>query len=305
MVRAFLNICLGRMHRAAGPLAWLFQVLAVRPGPIGSQILGGVVSAAGATAAVVGLQLGATADDTPARPERPAAANPVERPTPTTDAPSPRREAPSQTPQAPRRPTADVLPVAVPPSAAPKKKARRPPGTRPPSRRPSPAPERGGNRAPQSAPLSRVTDEDGGGLAVDVLVRRGRRGDALSVTSPPVASTARSSIAATADLHMPERDFHGTDGFVYTVVDGQGGESEGRLTVPSGPCRARRGDSRHRLDRRGRDGRRARRWRTTTSTSTATTSAAPVTGARHGSVAARPRRHLDYGPRPTSPGSSS
>ncbi len=234
VVRAFLNISLGRMHRAAGPLAWLFQVLAVRPGPIGSQILGGVVSAAGATAAVVGLQLGATADDTPVRPERPAAANPVERPTPTTDAPSPRRDAPTQTPQPPRRPTADVLPVAVPPSAepsaAPSAAPTRDATAEPPA---PPAPERGGNRAPQSAPLSRVTDEDGGGLAVDLLAEASDAdGDALTVTSLSAAS--HGTVVDRGDgriRYTPERDFHGTEGFVYTVVDGQGGESEGRLTV--------------------------------------------------------------------------
>ncbi|HSS68884.1 MAG TPA: tandem-95 repeat protein [Nocardioidaceae bacterium] len=57
VVRAFLNISLGDMSRLSGPLAWLAQLLVIRPGPLLGQALGAGTSAAVTATSVAALSL--------------------------------------------------------------------------------------------------------------------------------------------------------------------------------------------------------------------------------------------------------
>ena len=138
IVRAFLNISLGGTRRSAGPLAWLAQVLMVRPGPLLGQVLGATAGAAGAAATVVALNMApgisqgepattaqerptTTAVETPA-PEDPATEDVA--PEPTADAPEPTwvpdaplwpplPQTPPPSPESPATPTPSPTPEAV------------------------------------------------------------------------------------------------------------------------------------------------------------------------------------------------
>ena len=93
IVRAFLNISLGGVRRSAGPLAWLAQVLMVRPGPLLGQVIGASAGAAGAAATVVALNMAPVVD--PAEQITTAPSKPpvttTTTPAPTPPNPGPRR----------------------------------------------------------------------------------------------------------------------------------------------------------------------------------------------------------------------
>ncbi len=57
IVRAFLNISIGRTRKLAGPLAWVAQIALVRPGPVLGNVLGTASGAAAAAAGVLALSL--------------------------------------------------------------------------------------------------------------------------------------------------------------------------------------------------------------------------------------------------------
>ncbi len=72
IVRAFLNISIGRSRTFAGPLAWLAQIALVRPGPLLGNVLGTASGAVAAAAGVFALSLVPNvADAATARTDRP------------------------------------------------------------------------------------------------------------------------------------------------------------------------------------------------------------------------------------------
>ncbi len=103
IVRAFLNISLGGVRRSAGPLAWLAQILMVRPGPLLGQVMGASAGAAGAAATVLALNMAPVVD-----PAEQITTAPSKPPVTTTATPAP-------TP--PARPTPG--PATPPPAADP------------------------------------------------------------------------------------------------------------------------------------------------------------------------------------------
>ena len=88
------------------------------------------------------------------------------------------------------------------------------------------------NDDPSPWPDTATTDEDEP-VTVDVLANDGDvDGDALQIdsVSQPEHGTAR--IAGGGEIeYEPEADWHGTDRFAYTVVDGNGGTAEGEVEV--------------------------------------------------------------------------
>ena len=92
------------------------------------------------------------------------------------------------------------------------------------------------NEPPVAAADTARTAEDAGVL-IDVLANdTDAEGDALRIEAitSPANGTAR--IAADGGVaYAPEHDWHGTDRFVYTVADGNGGTAEAAVTVEVAP----------------------------------------------------------------------
>ncbi|PKW27437.1 Ig-like domain-containing protein [Phycicoccus duodecadis] len=212
IVRAFLNISLGGLRRSIGPLAWLAQILMVRPGPILGQVLGVAAGAVGAAAAIVGLNLAPGI----------ASAEPLTtaHPTPAVAAPSPTRGTPTPTPTpAPRatRPTApqrtgpaEPGPSPVTPPASPSVAAPQP--TIPPTVTPSPAPG-----------LFVLADDTGSTLedtphTFDLLANDIVDGpvEVVAVSDPARGSAA---VVGGRVVYTPDPDVNGTERFGYTVRD--------------------------------------------------------------------------------------
>jgi hypothetical protein len=78
----------------------------------------------------------------------------------------------------------------------------------------------------------RVTMEEDGNLSINVLENdHDVDGGTLSITAvtTPVHGTA--TISGEAIRYIPQRNYHGSDSFRYTVSDGQGGSAEATVTV--------------------------------------------------------------------------
>ena len=87
------------------------------------------------------------------------------------------------------------------------------------------------NETPEAAADTAVTIEDGE-VTVDVLANdTDPDGDVLRIVS--VSQPAHGTTRATADRveYAPEADWHGTDRFVYSVADGNGGTAEAEVVV--------------------------------------------------------------------------
>ncbi len=215
VVRAFLNISLGRMSRVSGPLAWLLQVVALRPGPIGSQVLGSVVSVVGAAGAVVGLQLGATAaDDSAVRPERPASVAPAQSRSRQTPRPPLSSSHARTLPPSPSPSPSAVLPVLSPvaPTASPSVQ----PPVSPPATISDLRADEATTREDEPVEVDVLANDDGGSLT---LVR---------VANP---SLGTADVAAGVVRFRPDRDVHGEDLFRYYAVDAAGNERTGTITM--------------------------------------------------------------------------
>ena len=88
------------------------------------------------------------------------------------------------------------------------------------------------NDAPVAMADTTTTDEDEP-VTVDVLENDSDvDGDALRIESVSQPGHGATRIAGGNNVvYTPDADWHGTDWFVYTVVDGNGGESEGEVVV--------------------------------------------------------------------------
>ena len=232
VVRAFLNISLGGLNRTAGPLAWVAQLLMMRPGPILSQILAGTAAAGAAAAAVAGLSLAPGADSaTPLRDEataqvtapaeiRPPSArptDPVPSRAPTPGATPTPRTTPIPTPTPTRKPTLTPTPTATP--------------TPSPTTTPTPTP-------PAAATLLFLYDDEAVAAEdeeteLDVLANDtvGAGGAARDFTASEAqhGSLVRTDRGTVMFTSAP--NFSGQDGFTYMVSDGTGGPKTATVTV--------------------------------------------------------------------------
>ncbi len=255
IVRAFLNISLGRMRRSAGPLAWLMQVLLVRPGPVLGQILGASAGAAGAAATVLALNVSPSiAQDAPARHQAAPQATSVRHPDPT-----PRTQPPTSTPSAPdrsSRPPADpVAPTVVPqtpavpsvpvspsltspsPTPAPTTPSPEPPLPPPPTPPTTPPPTSPPPAAPPVLRDDSVSLAEDTPVSIDVLANDSpRTGGTLDIAgvSPPSHGSATKTGDGTVRYH-PAADYNGPDRFSYTVRDGDGTVLSAHVTIAVEP----------------------------------------------------------------------
>jgi hypothetical protein len=63
-------------------------------------------------------------------------------------------------------------------------------------------------------------------------------GDPLTISTTPASNVANGVLVLNADgsfVYTPSADFAGTDGFAYTVLDGQGGTGVGQVTLTVAP----------------------------------------------------------------------
>ncbi|WP_299443583.1 Ig-like domain-containing protein [uncultured Phycicoccus sp.] len=217
IVRAFLNISLGGVRRSSGPLAWLAQILMVRPGPILGQVMGAGAGAVGAAATIVGLNLApgvAHAEPTTTAQPKPAV---------TATAPAP-RATPTPSPTATATPT--PAPTTSGPTVSPRTPAPLPPdpAALPPVPLPTPPPGRFALVDDVESTLedtARVYDV----LANDTL-------DGLStIAGVSTPAHGASTVVGNRVLFTPDPDVHGTQEFSYTVRNVAGRLSTARVTV--------------------------------------------------------------------------
>ena len=92
----------------------------------------------------------------------------------------------------------------------------------------------GANGSPQAVDDAVTVDEDAGESSISVLANDADPdSDPLTVSSTTDPADGAVSIVAGALLYTPDVDFHGEDGFEYTISDGRGGST----LPPSGsPC---------------------------------------------------------------------
>ena len=99
------------------------------------------------------------------------------------------------------------------------------------------------NDAPVVGSESISVDEDVSFLAAlgvdDLLLNESDvEGDVLSVNTTPVAGPANGTVLLNSDgtfTYTPNADFNGTDSFTYEVADGNGGFSQGVVTITVNP----------------------------------------------------------------------
>jgi hypothetical protein len=268
VVRAFLNISIGRTRRLSGPLAWLMQVLLVRPGPVVGNVLGTASGLAATTAGIFVLSQVPEVADAATRHHQ--AVQQVDGPSPglpasvedpatprTTD--SPRDEDPSTTTPAPSSAThpgsvdADDDPSSDDPSR-PHSSTGSPgspgsddpsttPTTRPPTTSPTSDPPTPPPPVPPPAPRppvavsDAVTVREDDSVTVDVLANDSI-GDHGPLRLLSVGSAALGSASITPEgqvRYVPGPDRHGSDTLVYTVRDRAGRTSSASVNVTVTP----------------------------------------------------------------------
>ncbi len=251
VVRAFLNISLGRLRWAAGPLSWIAQLPMLQPisslgpyvAPLVGKVAGVAAGAATAGAALLGLGLGPTAADaaepTASAPrqeqveqdERPAPA-PTTVP-PTTSAPVPSPTAAPPTPTTAPSATAPAPVRPVPSASTPSPTPAPTPGTPPTSPTTPPAPP--ANRAPVAADDTTVTGEDAP-VEVDLLANdTDPDGDALTATIGSVPAHGAATLTDGLLTYTPDGDWSGTDALTYTATDPGGLTSTATVTLTVTP----------------------------------------------------------------------
>jgi VCBS repeat-containing protein len=92
------------------------------------------------------------------------------------------------------------------------------------------------NDAPTAQNDARTVAEDSGATTIDVLANDSfapDAGETLTVTSvtTPVYGTVTLVGVGTAVSYTPKANFHGTDGFSYTISDGNGGEATASVAI--------------------------------------------------------------------------
>jgi hypothetical protein len=268
VVRAFLNISLGRLRWVAGPLSWVVQLPFLQVLPSLGRAAAVVVAGVATTVSGVALGIAQWLPDLHhhARPATVAsaqhAAKPPSSPSPTpassstahprpaaagvatADPASPATavssSAPSSDSSAVPLPTTAPSPTDVP---VPAPSATSTPAT------PSPTPTRTtappvvpppvippANRAPSAVADVLVVDEDASATAVDVLANdTDVDGDTLSVLSVGTASIGTVQLSGGVVTYTPDADADGSDSFSYTVTDPDGLTSTATVTVTVRP----------------------------------------------------------------------
>jgi len=90
----------------------------------------------------------------------------------------------------------------------------------------------GANQSPQGNDDTVSVDEDAGETLLTVLANDvDPNGDTLTVTAATDPSDGAVSISSGALLYTPDVDFHGQDGFEYTVSDGKGGSDTATVAL--------------------------------------------------------------------------
>ncbi len=260
IVRAFLNISLGHVRRSTGPIAWVAQLLLVRPGPILGQAFGATAGATATVASVVALNLATGAAGSPAasahadhtlvgarqpgqgqgQASTPAQESPGSSsdPTPTTpdgtpDDPSsnPRPTTGSTGPTGTPRPSPDDDPTPTPDNDPdPTQDPDDDPTTDPPTQPPTTPP-------PASDPM--VLRDDEMGTREDVVqsidvFRNDKAPDGEVLELVAADGAAHGALTRSADgtvTYTPAAHFHGSDAFTYTAMDEEGATSTADVTV--------------------------------------------------------------------------
>jgi hypothetical protein len=89
-----------------------------------------------------------------------------------------------------------------------------------------------GNTLPTVVADTATVAEDSKNTTVDVLANdTDADSDDLSVASVTQAESGTVTLSAGSVLYTPDKDFAGTDNFTYTITDGNGGISSGRVTM--------------------------------------------------------------------------
>jgi putative nucleotidyltransferase with HDIG domain len=239
VVRAFLNISLGGMSRLSGPLAWLAQIMLIRPGPMMGQVLGAGAAAATTATTVAALSL------------VPAAAQTIDHHTAVggeTTAPSGQRS----TPPGPATPT-DAEPSSATPT--PTTPTSGEPGSAPtttsvptstsgtPSDDPSDPPRTDGTPTSTSPTTpttttsltvhddSLTTDEDASAV-VDVVANDTAPEGPVTIVDVgrPRHGVATLGVGGTI-RYAPDADFSGADSLTYTARDDGGDTAVGTVDV--------------------------------------------------------------------------
>ena len=209
VVRAFLNVSLGRMRLVMGPLSLLAHapLLARLPLTPAMGTLAGAFTVAATSAA--GVVAGPTAPAAALPPPLPAHVRHVARPS------SPRLH--PFVPRAPRRPATPVPPPAAPAEPAPVAQA--------PSRPPPTAPA----AAPPLAAADAARTYAGEPVTIDVLAND--VGGPLRLLSLDPPQHGEASILGDAVVYRAPRAYAGPDSFVYHVVRADGALAAGTVTV--------------------------------------------------------------------------
>jgi hypothetical protein len=237
MVRAFLNISLGRMRWMVGPLSWVAELPFLRgiPWDAGGQVAGmaaRVVAGASIFAGAVGPAATASgapsADPAPSQSSAPATTVVIGAPgVPATAPPTTAGAAPTTTIA---KTTATAPRVTAPPTTAPP--APTPPTTKPPA--PNVPPIARNDSATTSAhnPVqidltANDSDPDGDGLVFPVTVSYSSAGKGANVNLGADGHTVN---------YVPNNhQTPGPDTFPYTVCDARGGCSVANVTVTVTP----------------------------------------------------------------------
>ena len=218
IVRAFLNISLGRLRWVAGPLSWVAQMPFLRPIPNLGQVAGAVSGGVGAVAGVVALGLAPLLGGHSTIPSAEAGAREQPKATAAVSTPSASPSKPADKRGPPRR-----GPPAV-PSAAP-------------SETPTPAPQVPLNGVPAATDDEAWVKEDGWSDIAVMANDSDPDGDELSVALG--AKPRHGSVEAVEDgafRYRPDRDFAGTDSFRYDLADTRGATASATVTVHVAPA---------------------------------------------------------------------
>jgi putative nucleotidyltransferase with HDIG domain len=240
VVRAFLNLSLGEMSRFSGPLAWLAQLLLIRPGPLMGQVLGAGASAAVTASSVAAMSLapavastvhavdGAT---TPAHSTGAGQPTQPSGPGPTTSAGAPT----GPTPTAPTSGAATTSPSTA-PSTTGTGSTTGPSGqptTTPSTGAPTPTPPTSTTPVPVALTVKddALTTSEDVAASVDAAANDIADG-AVSVVSAGGAAHGTATVAADGSVrYVPDRDYHGADAVTYTARDAAGATAEGTIAV--------------------------------------------------------------------------
>jgi putative nucleotidyltransferase with HDIG domain len=240
VVRAFLNLSLGEMSRLSGPLAWLAQLLLIRPGPLMGQALGAGASAAVTASSVAALSLApvAAAVHHQAAPEPGAPSHSVGSTTPTTSANSPTSTT------APTEPTATSS-TSDSPTSEPTRTTTTTPTSPATSGTPSsgpttPTPTTGPPTTPSPIPLV-VRDDvlrtaEDSAATVDAVANDMASGGNITIVKIDAAHHGAATLGAGGVVrYAPDRNYNGPDTVSYTARDAGGATAQGTIEITVTP----------------------------------------------------------------------